>query len=165
MKRLLLLASTIFLFAAVASAQTNKADRAINKANNSVNSATNSVNNASATGTNAVGAAANAATQTKALADQVSNLFGGKKKSESAIVIKVPGADRGKLKQLCAALKECPGVDARGLDYDDGQQTITLDRYKGKLNDLLDDLEKKTPMVTDNNVHTSKSDNTITINL
>lgn len=165
MKRLLFLTSTIFLFAAAANAQANKADRAINKANNSVNSATNSVNNASATGANAVSAASNSASQVKNLADQVSNLFGAKKKPENAIVIKVPGANRATLKELCAALRECPGVDAKGLDYDDGQQTITLDRYKGKLNDLLDDLEKKAPMVTDNNAHASKPDNTITINL
>jgi hypothetical protein len=96
---------------------------------------------------------------------QVGGLLGIKKKVATAVLIKVPGANRAKLKDLVAAVKTCSGVDAKEVDFDDSAQTITIGVYKGKLNDLLDDLEKKTPTVTDNNATTSKADNSITINL
>jgi len=164
MKRFTLITTALFLFALVAKAQ-NKVDATVNKANNAVNSANNSVNNAGATAQNAVGTAQNAATQVKGLTEQVGSLFGAKKKSVSSVLIKVPGANRAKIKDLVAIVKTCSGVDAKDVDFDDGAQTITIGTFKGKLNDLLDDLEKKTPTVTDNNASTSKAENSITINL
>jgi phage-related protein len=162
MKCLIALTGAMFLLTLASQAQ-NKVDKAINNANNSVNSVNNSVNNASSTATNAVSTVNNTATQTKALADQVGGLFGGKKKPVSSVTVKVPGANRAKLKELCAILKTCSGVDAKDVDFDDSQQIVTIGTYKGKLNDLLDELEKKSPQITDNNATTSKADNSITI--
>lgn len=164
MKRLILLTSALSLFAIASMAQ-NKVDNSVNKANNSVNSANNSVNNAGATAQNAVGSAQNAATQAKSLADQVGGLFGAKKKAVSAVTIKLPGANRAKIKDLVAVLKTCGGVDGKDIDYDAAAQTITVGTFKGKLNDLLDDIEKKAPQVTDNNAVASNADNSITITL
>jgi len=169
MKSLIILSSALFLFVLTANAQTipstNKVDASVNKANAAVNSANASVNNAGATAQNAVGTAQNAKTQVKGTADQVGNLLGIKKKTVSSVLIKVPGANRAKIKDLVAVVKTCDGVDAKDVDFDDAAQTITIGTYKGKLNDLLDNLEKKTPTVTDNNASTSKAENSITINL
>ncbi|MBS1529775.1 MAG: hypothetical protein JSU01_05680 [Bacteroidetes bacterium] len=162
MKRIILLTSALFVFALTTQAQ-NKVDNAVNRANNAVNSANNSVNNAGATAQNAVGTAQNTATQVKGVADQVGSLFGAKKKPVSSVLIKVPGANRAKIKDLAAVLKTINGVDGKDVDYDDAAQTITIGTYKGKLNDLLDEIEKKAPTVTDNNASTSKADNSITI--
>jgi len=164
MKRLVLLTSALFLFAIASKAQ-NKVDAAVNKANNAVASANNSVNNAGATAQNALGTAQNAKAQVQGTADQVSNLLGIKKKPVSSVLIKVPGANRAKIKDLVAIVKTCDGVDAKDVDFDDAAQTISIGTYKGKLNDLLDNLEKKTPTITDNNATTSKAENSITINL
>jgi len=164
MKRLILLTSALFFFALAANAQ-NKVDKNVNKANDAVNSANNSVNNAGATAQNAVGTAQNTASQVKGLADQVGGLFGAKKKAVSAVTIKLPGANRAKIKDLASIIKTCGGVDAKDVDYDDAAQTITVGTFKGKLNDLLDEIEKKAPQVTDSNAATSKADNSITITL
>jgi hypothetical protein len=166
MKRLVLLTSALFLFALASKAQTpNKVDATVNKANTSVASANNSVNNAGATANNAVGTAQNAKAQVQGVSDQVGGLLGIKKKQVSSVLIKVPGANRAKIKDLVAVIKTVDGVDAKEVDFDDAAQTITIGTYKGKLNDLLDNLEKKTPTVTDNNAVTSKADNSITITL
>jgi hypothetical protein len=164
MKPFILLTSALFLFALTSKAQ-NKVDNTVNSANASVNSANNSVNNAGATATNAVGTANNAKNQVKGVADQVGGLFGVKKKTVSSVLIKLPGANRAKMKEMTIAIKACDGVDPKDVDYDDSAQTITIGTYKGKLNDLLDNIEKKAPQVTDNNATTSKADNSITINL
>jgi len=167
MKSLIILSSALFLFALTANAQTtastNKVDASVNKANAAVNSANASVNNASATATNAVGTVNNAATQVKGLGTQVTSLFGGGKKLNTT-VIKVPGATLGKLKKILAGVKDCPGVDAGSVTYvcDDNDQSITVS-HKGKTNDLLDALEKKTDLVTDDNVRVS--DGIITVKL
>lgn len=81
------------------------------------------------------------------------------------MIIKVPGTTRAKIKQLVDIVKSCPGVSASNVDYvcDDTDQSITIENYKGKLNDFLDDIEKKSALVTDNNAKTSKADNSITI--
>jgi hypothetical protein len=169
MKSLILLSSALFLFALTSNAQTvpstNKVDASVNKANNAVASANSSVNNAGATATNAVGTAQNAKAQVKGTADQVGNLLGIKKKTVSSVLIKLPGANRAKMKELTIAIKACDGVDPKDVDYDDAAQTISIGTYKGKLNDLLDNIEKKVPAVTDNNATTSKADNSITITL
>jgi hypothetical protein len=171
MKSLILLSSALFLFALTSNAQTvptaptNKIDASVNKANNAVASANSSVNNAGATATNAVGTAQNAKAQVQGTANQVGNLLGIKKKPVSSVLIKVPGANRAKIKDLVAVVKTCNGVDPKDVDFDDAAQTITVGTFKGKLNDLLDDLEKKTPTVTDNNATTSKAENSITITL
>ena len=164
MKSLITLSFSMFLFTLAVQAQ-NKVDNTINKANNSVNSVNNSVNNASATASNAVGTVGNTATQTKALADQVGGLFGAKKKPAGNVVIKVPGITRAKIIQLVELIKSCPGVNSSNVDYvcDDTDQSITVENYKGKLYDFLDDIEKKSPLVTDNNSKASKADNSITI--
>ncbi|MFI5159684.1 MAG: hypothetical protein ACHQHN_00335 [Sphingobacteriales bacterium] len=169
MKSLIILSVALFIIVVTANAQTtastNKVDASVGKANAAVASANNSVNAAGATAQNAVGTAQNAKAQAKGTADQVSNLLGIKKKTVSSVLIKVPGANRAKIKDLVAIVKTCNGVDAKDVDFDDAAQTITVGTFKGKLNDLLDDLEKKTPTVTDNNVTTSKAENSITINL
>ena len=172
MKSLIVLTSALFLFALTSNAQTtpaipatNKVDASVNKANTAVASANSSVNNAGATATNAVGTAQNAKTQVQGTANQVGSLLGIKKKTVSSVLIKVPGANRAKIKDLVAIVKTCGGVDPKDVDFDDSAQTITVGTFKGKLNDLLDDLEKKTPTVTDNNATTSKAENSITINL
>ncbi|HEX3386809.1 MAG TPA: hypothetical protein VHS53_16525 [Mucilaginibacter sp.] len=162
MKRLILLTSALAIFALTTKAQ-NKTDKAVNRANNAVNSANNSANNASATAQNAVGTAQNTATQVRGLTDQVGGLFGAKKKAVASVLIKVPGANRAKIKNLAAVIQTIGGVDGKDVDYDDAAQTITIGTYKGKLNDLLDEIEKKAPTVTDNNATTSKADNSITI--
>jgi hypothetical protein len=164
MKRFFLLASALFLFTLASEAQ-NKVDATVNKANAAVASANNSVNNAGATANNAVGTAQNAKTQVQGVSDQVGGLLGIKKKTVSSVLIKIPGANRAKIKELVALVKTCDGVDAKDVDFDDAAQTITIGTYKGKLNDLLDNLEKKTPTITDNNAITSKADNSITITL
>lgn len=164
MKRFFLLTSALVLFALASKAQ-NKIDATVNKANNAVASANNSVNNAGATAQNAVGTAQNAKAQVQGVSDQVGGLLGIKKKPVSSVLIKVPGANRAKIKDLVAIVKTIEGVDAKDVDFDDAAQTITIGTYKGKLNDLLDNLEKKTPTVTDNNASTSKADNSITITL
>jgi phage-related protein len=164
MKRLILLTSALAIFALTTKAQ-NKVDNSVNKANNAVNSANNSVNNASSTAQNAVGTAQNTTTQVKGLTDQVGGLFGAKKKTVGSVTIKVPGANRAKLKELTAIVKTCQGVDARDVDFDEDQQNIIVGTYKGKVNDLLEELEKKSPQVTDNNSKASRSDNSITITL
>lgn len=170
MKRLFFLTSALFIFALASKAQTttpapNKVDATVNKANNAVASANNSVNNAGATANNAVGTAQNAKTQVQGVTDQVGGLLGIKKKAVSAVVIKLPGANRAKIKDLTAIIKTCDGVSGKDVDYDDSAQTITIGVFKGKLNDLLDEIEKKAPQVTDNNAVTSKADNSITITL
>jgi hypothetical protein len=164
MKPLILLIAALFLFALTSNAQqTNKVDASVNKANAAVNSANNSVNNASASASNAVTTVANTGAQAKALGTQVSGLFGGGKKLNTT-VIKVPGATLGKLKKILAGVKDCPGVDAGSVTFvcDDNDQSITVN-HKGKTNELLDALEKKTDLVTDDNVKVS--DGLITVKL
>lgn len=168
MKRLILLTSALSFFSIAVMAQvpsTNKVDATVNKANNAVNSANNSVNNAGSTAQNAVGTAQNAKAQVQGVSDQVGGLLGIKKKPVSAVLIKLPGANRAKIKDLVTVIKGINGVDPKEVDYDDAAQTITIGVFKGKLNDLLDDLEKKAPQVTDANAVTSKADNSITITL
>jgi len=166
MKSLITLTCAMCLFAMVSQAQTtNKADLAINKVNNSLNSTNNSVNNGSVTASTAVGTAKNAVTQTKGLAGQFGDLLGVKKSPVGTVVIKVPGATRAKIKKLVEVVKGCSGVNSGNVDYvcDDANQSITIENYKGKLNDFLDDIEKKSTLVTDDNSKVSKADNSITI--
>jgi PDZ domain-containing secreted protein len=161
----LFFAMCLLAFASQAQTKPNKVDRSINKANNSVNSASNSVNHASVTATNAVGTAKNAATQTKTVVDQLGDMVGAKKLPVGTIVIKVPGASRKTIKDLCEMVKTCQGVKADNVDYnfDDKDQSITIANYKGKIFDFLDELEKKNPQITDSNAKASKTDGVITI--
>jgi len=161
MKPLIILSCALFLFALTASAQTNKADMAVNRANNAVNSANASVNNASATATNAVGSVTNTANQVKDVANQVGSLF-GKKHPANVTIIKVPGATLGKLKTIYAGLKDCGSVDASSLKLvcTDDDQSITVN-HKGSTSDLLEQLEKKTQLVNDDNVRLSEGNITV----
>jgi hypothetical protein len=87
------------------------------------------------------------------------------KKPRISVVIKVPGANRAKLKELCELIKTCPNVDKKNVDFDDAQQNITVNSYKGKLDNLLSDIQKKNPLVTSTNSSSLPADNSITINL
>jgi hypothetical protein len=93
---------------------------------------------------------------------KIGNLF---KKPRINVVVKVPGANRAKLKELTELLKTCPNVDKKNVDFDDAQQSITVNSYKGKLPDLLSDIQKRNAQVTNSNSTASAADNSITINL
>jgi hypothetical protein len=106
----------------------------------------------------------NSADSVKKQADQVGGMLGIKKKA--VLTIKVPGATRGKIKELWAAVKSCPGVGEKNAEYnwDETDQSITV-KYKDPISKLLEALEKATPMVTDANSTLSSDGTTITVKL
>ena len=156
MKRLILLTCVMSLFILGSKAQ-GLLDSKVNKVKGKLNSA-----NATATG--AVSTADSTKKQAVALTNQAGDMLGVKKRS--VYVIKVPGATRGKIKEICAAVQNCPGVGEKNADYvwSDTEQSITV-KYKDSINKLLDALEKNTPLVTDSNATTSSDGSTITIKL
>jgi hypothetical protein len=152
MKKLILLTCIMsFLFVAV-KAQ-SLLDNKIKKAQGAVTS-----------GSTSVKGTLNSADSLKKQGDQIGGMLGIKKRV--VITISVPGATRGKIKELWAAVKNCPGVGEKNAEYnwDETTQSITV-KYKDPINKLLDALEKATPMVTDANATVSSDGTTITVKL
>ena len=106
----------------------------------------------------------NSADTLKKQGEQVGGMLGVKKRV--VLTIKVPGVTRGKIKELWAAVKSCPGVGEKNAEYnfDETDQSITV-KYKDPKNKLMAELEKATPMVTDANSTLSSDGTTITVKL
>jgi len=153
MKSLIITFCVLSLFVLTANAQ-NATDKTINKANNSVNSANSSINNADGTATNAVTTATNATDQVKNIGGQLTSLFGKKKAAASNVTkITVAGATYGKLKEILKGIKACDCVEAASskLVCTATEQSITI-AHSGSTNDLIEAIEKKSKLITDDNV-------------
>jgi hypothetical protein len=154
MRKLVFLTCVLSLFALALEAQ-NKVDKSANRTNGSVNSANTSVNNASATASNAINTASNTATQTKALADQVGNLFGKKKNPADAVanttVISIKGANFGKLKKLNDGILTCESVQDSKMKFSAAESIITVS-HTGSTSKLLKEIQKKVDIVTDDSI-------------
>lgn len=172
----------------------NGTNNAVNNANNAINNANNKYNNAASNLNNSYNKASNTVNKilnygktdssktapvtgvippsntppgkpSDTLVQNLKKLTSLFKKPKIDVLIKLPGANRARLKEFCELLKTCKNVDAKSVDFDDAQQTITVPGYKGKLNDLLSEMQKKNPVVTGSNTNASAADNSITINL
>ena len=152
MKRFILLTCVMSLLFIAAKAQ-GLLDNKIKKAQAAVNNG-----GASAKST------LNSADSLKKQGEQIGGMLGVKKRV--ALTIKVPGATRGKLKELLAVVKGCPGVGEKNAEYnwDETDQSITV-QYKDPINKLLEALEKATPLITDANSTLSSDGTTITVKL
>jgi|SRR5579863_251253 len=152
MKRFILLTCVMSLLFIAAKAQS--------LLDNKIKKAQTAVNNGGASAKNTL----NSADTLKKQGEQIGGMLGVKKRA--ALTIKVPGATRGKLKELLAVVKSCPGVGEKNAEYnwDDTDQSITV-QYKDPINKLLEALEKATPLITDANSTLSSDGTTITVKL
>ncbi len=152
MKRLILLTCIMSLLFTAAKAQ-GLLDSKIKKAQAAINN-----------GSTSAKTTLNSADTLKKQGEQIGGMLGVKKRV--ALTIKVPGATRGQIKELCAAVKSCPGVGEKNAEYnwDDTDQSITV-KYKDPINKLLEEVEKATPKVTDANSTLSPDGTTITVKL
>ncbi|HTE02298.1 MAG TPA: hypothetical protein VK668_23575 [Mucilaginibacter sp.] len=152
MKSLTLLFCALFMFALTSNAQT-KVDNALNKANTSLASTNNSVNNAGTTATNA----ANTATTTVGTAKSVANTFGslfGKKPADGTVnttQISVKGIKFAALKKLNESIMDCSGVQDSKMKFGADGSTITVS-HVGSTAKLLKSIQKKSDMITDDNI-------------